>query len=50
MGRADSILDLVGDTPLVRLNVLPREGGAAVWAKLESFNPCPASRSASAWP
>jgi cysteine synthase A len=37
--RAETILDLVGDTPLVRLNRLPREGSAELWAKLERFNP-----------
>lgn len=34
-----SILDTVGNTPLVRLNRLPSEGSATVYAKLESFNP-----------
>ena len=37
--RADSVLELVGGTPLVRLNRLPRPGGATVLAKLESLNP-----------
>ena len=37
--RADSVLDLVGDTPLVRLNRLPGKGSATVWAKLEMMNP-----------
>jgi cysteine synthase A len=36
---AASVLDVVGGTPLVRLNRLPREGGAAVLAKMESLNP-----------
>jgi cysteine synthase len=36
---ADSVLDLIGGTPLVRLNRLPRAGGAAVLAKVESRNP-----------
>jgi cysteine synthase A len=36
---ARSVLDLIGRTPLVRLNRLPRAGGAAVLAKLESVNP-----------
>ncbi len=35
----DSVLDLIGDTPLVRLRRLPREGSAQVLAKLESLNP-----------
>ena len=37
--RAETVLDLVGDTPLVRLRRLPAPGAAAVWAKLERFNP-----------
>jgi cysteine synthase A len=36
---ADSVLDLIGDTPLVRLRRLPRPGSATVLAKLESRNP-----------
>ncbi|MGD1001292.1 MAG: cysteine synthase A [Candidatus Brocadiia bacterium] len=34
-----NILELVGDTPIVRLNRLPGPKDATVWAKLESFNP-----------
>lgn len=34
-----SILEAVGNTPLVRLNRVVPEGGATVYAKLESFNP-----------
>jgi cysteine synthase A len=37
--KADNILELVGNTPLVRLRHLPSEGSAEVWAKLEAFNP-----------
>ncbi|TET33841.1 MAG: cysteine synthase A [Planctomycetota bacterium] len=37
--RASSILDLVGDTPLVRLNRVSGPESATVLAKLESFNP-----------
>lgn len=37
--RAETILDLVGNTPMVRLHRLPPAGSAAVWAKLERFNP-----------
>ncbi len=33
------MLELVGNTPLVRLNKLPKPGGAKVLAKLESLNP-----------
>jgi cysteine synthase len=36
---ADSVLDLIGDTPLVRLRRLPEPGGARVLAKVESRNP-----------
>ncbi len=36
---AASVLDLVGGTPMIRLNRLPRPGGAAVLAKMESLNP-----------
>jgi len=35
----NNILDAVGNTPLVRLNRIAPEGGATVYAKLESFNP-----------
>ena len=36
---AASVLELVGNTPLVRLNKLPKPGGATILAKLESLNP-----------
>ena len=36
---AESVLDLVGSTPLVRLRRLPRPGSATVLGKLESANP-----------
>ena len=36
---ADSVLDLVGNTPLVRLHRVVPEGAAEVLAKLESLNP-----------
>lgn len=36
---AGSVLDLVGATPLVRLNRIPKPGGATVLAKMESLNP-----------
>ena len=39
MKIADSVLDLIGDTPLVRLRRIPKPGGAAVVAKLEARNP-----------
>lgn len=37
--KTETVLDLVGDTPLVRLRKLPAPGAAEVWAKLEGFNP-----------
>ncbi len=36
---ADSVLDVVGNTPLVRLNRVVPDGSAEVLAKLESANP-----------
>ena len=38
MARAEKITDLVGNTPLVKINKI-NEGGAVLYAKLESFNP-----------
>ncbi|MDI6783444.1 MAG: cysteine synthase A [bacterium] len=37
--RANTILELIGDTPVVKLNKLVNETEATVWAKLEMFNP-----------
>jgi cysteine synthase A len=37
--RADNILELIGDTPLVRYNRLPAPGSASVWGKHEGMNP-----------
>jgi cysteine synthase A len=39
MNRAGSITELIGRTPLVRLNRVSDETGAEVLGKLESFNP-----------
>ncbi|HMH13576.1 MAG TPA: cysteine synthase A [Edaphobacter sp.] len=39
MRVAESILDLVGKTPMVRLGSLSPVGGAEIWAKLEYLNP-----------
>lgn len=36
---ANHITDLIGDTPLIRLNRLPDPNGATIYAKLEAFNP-----------
>jgi cysteine synthase A len=35
----DSVLDLIGETPVVRLRSLSPEGGATVWGKCEHLNP-----------
>ncbi|MDQ0231226.1 cysteine synthase A [Metabacillus malikii] len=39
MKRVDNIADLIGQTPLVKLNRLNPENGASVYVKLEYFNP-----------
>ncbi|KZE36889.1 cysteine synthase [Bhargavaea cecembensis] len=39
MKIVQSILDLIGNTPAVRLNKIPDPDGANVYIKLESFNP-----------
>lgn len=39
MPKVKSILDLIGNTPMVKLTKLSTEGHAEVWAKLEGFNP-----------
>ncbi|HEV2710723.1 MAG TPA: cysteine synthase family protein [Edaphobacter sp.] len=39
MRVAESIVDLVGQTPMVRLGRLSPAGGAEIWAKLEFLNP-----------
>ncbi len=49
-----NIAELVGDTPLVGLPGMlegtpAAESGVELYAKLESFNPGGASRTASAW-
>src|SRR5207249_8415162 len=36
---AANVLELIGHTPMVRLNRLPKPEGATVIAKVESFNP-----------
>ncbi len=39
MNYAHNITELIGNTPLVKLNFLSEESGATILAKLESFNP-----------
>lgn len=36
----DSVLDLIGNTPMVRINRLAGEDSAEIYAKIEFFNPC----------
>lgn len=35
----DSILDLIGNTPVIKLNNLTSPDSASIWAKLENLNP-----------
>ncbi len=37
--KADTVLELIGRTPVVRLQRMPVPGSATVWAKLERANP-----------
>jgi len=36
---AERLIDLIGETPLLRLSALEPHGGAQLWAKLEYLNP-----------
>lgn len=36
----NSVLELIGNTPMVRINKLVDEGSAEIYTKIESFNPC----------
>jgi cysteine synthase A len=36
----DSVLELIGNTPMVRISRLPNLEGFNIYAKIESFNPC----------
>jgi cysteine synthase A len=37
--KVNSITELVGDTPIVKLNRVVEQGSATVWCKLEYYNP-----------
>src|SRR5262249_3102756 len=39
VGIYDNICQLIGNTPIVRLNRIPKDGWAEMLVKLESFNP-----------
>lgn len=39
MRTANNVVDLIGQTPVVRLNRLPSQADAEVYVKLEAFNP-----------
>lgn len=39
MRRAESVLDLIGSTPVLKLRRLTMKEDATIWAKVESFNP-----------
>jgi cysteine synthase len=45
--KADSVIELIGHTPVVRLRRVVRECGATVWAKLKNTALGAASRIAS---
>jgi cysteine synthase A len=37
--RGNQVIELIGHTPVVRLNKMAGKDDAAIWAKIESFNP-----------
>ncbi|MEJ2748600.1 MAG: pyridoxal-phosphate dependent enzyme, partial [Anaerolineae bacterium] len=39
MTKVNNITELVGNTPIVKLNKVTEAGSATVWAKLEYYNP-----------
>ena len=39
MPKVKTILDLIGNTPMLKLSRVVSGGDAEVWAKLEGFNP-----------
>ncbi|HEY8393326.1 MAG TPA: cysteine synthase A [Thermaerobacter sp.] len=46
---ATDVLQLIGQTPVVRLNKVIHRDGAEVWVKLESFNPAGSVKDRIAW-
>ncbi len=34
-----NLIDYIGDTPVIRLRSMPKDGGSKIWAKLENLNP-----------
>jgi cysteine synthase A len=36
----ESVSDLIGNTPMVRINKLPGDNSAEIYTKVEFFNPC----------
>jgi cysteine synthase len=46
---AASVLELIGGTPLVKLNRIPKPEGATVLAKMESLNPAGSVKDRIAW-
>ena len=44
-----SIMDLIGQTPLVRLQRMAQSGMANIYVKLESFNPGGSIKDRIAW-
>ncbi len=39
MARIKTVLDLIGNTPITKLNRIAPDASAEIWAKLEGFNP-----------
>ncbi|MEM7229875.1 MAG: pyridoxal-phosphate dependent enzyme [Planctomycetota bacterium] len=49
MNTADSVIDLIGNTPLVRLNKVTDDTMATVYAKMENLNPAGSVKDRMAW-
>lgn len=39
VSRSDDVIKQIGNTPLVRLSRFEESGSAALWGKVEAFNP-----------